>query len=50
MAPKDVKTTLAHTATVHDYWMGGTDHFTVSWKTAEELMRARPHRGIKVPM
>ena len=64
MAPKDVDKTVAHTATVHGYWMGGKDHFTASWEAAEELLRARPppalvpppanvwlvKRGIKVPM
>ena len=64
MAPQEVDTTVAHTATVHGYWMGGKDHFTASWEAAEELLRARPpptlapspanvwlvKRGIKVPM
>jgi hypothetical protein len=42
MAPKDVDTTVDHTGTVHDYWMGGKDHSTVSWEAAEEVLRARP--------
>ena len=42
MAPKDVDTTVAHTATVHGYWMGGKDHFTASWEAAEQLLRTRP--------
>ena len=41
MTPKDVDTTVAHTATVHGYWMGGKDHFTASWEAAEQLLRAR---------
>lgn len=41
MTPKDVDTTVAHTATFHGYWMGGKDHFTASWEAAEQLLR--PH-------
>ena len=41
MTPKDVDTTVAHTATVHGYWMGGKDHFTASCEAAEQLL-ARP--------
>ena len=44
MAAKDVETTVAHTATVHDYWMGGNDHFTASWEAAKELLRASGQR------
>jgi hypothetical protein len=42
MAPKDVDTTVAHTATVHGYWMGGKDHFTATCEAAEQLLRTRP--------
>jgi hypothetical protein len=42
MAPKDVDTTVAHTATIHGYWMGGKDHFTASWEAAEQLLWTRP--------
>ena len=42
MTPKDVDTTVAHTATVHGYWMGGKDHFTASWEAAEQLLRTGP--------
>jgi len=41
MAPKDVDTTVAHTATVHGYWMGGKDHFTATCEAAEQLLRTR---------
>ena len=42
MAPKDVDTTVAYTATVHGYWMGGKDHFTATCEAAEQLLRTRP--------
>ena len=47
MAPQEVDTTVAHTATVHGYWMGGKDHFTASWEAAERLRRTGP--GPHVP-
>jgi hypothetical protein len=49
MAPKDVDTTVAHTATVHGCWMGGNDHFTASWEAAEQLLRTRPRAGYGDP-
>jgi hypothetical protein len=42
VAPKDVDTTVAHTATAHGYWMGGKGHFTAAWEAAEQLLRTRP--------
>jgi hypothetical protein len=47
MAPQEVDTTVAHTATVHGYWMGGKGHFTASWEAAERLRRTGP--GPHVP-
>jgi len=44
MAPKDVDTTVAHTATVHGYWMGSKDHFTASWEAAERGDERLPER------
>ena len=52
MAAKEVDKAVDHTATVHNYWMGGKDHITASWEAATSwpanvwLVK----RGIKVPI
>jgi hypothetical protein len=42
MATKDIDTTVAHSARVYDYWLGGKDNFAADRAAAEEVLRARP--------
>ena len=41
-ALRDIDTSVAHSARVYDYWLGGKDNFAVDREAAEEVLRARP--------